>query len=168
MNRVSSCRASASSAPWWPRAGVPRTPTAGGMMMRRRRSTASSSGSRIQLSRPASRSEAGSSCGSTLAEGSWAMPSRPFRELSHPPLVTLRQRVTLFTLRPRRSRMPLKIMPHGRLQDWVAEEKGYFAAEGLEYTFVTDSGDYGIQAIERDDAGDVRTGAFETFGTGRD
>jgi len=64
--------------------------------------------------------------------------------------------------------MPLKIMPHGRLQEWVAEEKGYFAAEGLEYTFVTDSGDYGIHAVERDGAGEVRTGAFETFGAGRD
>ena len=39
--------------------------------------------------------------------------------------------------------MALKIMPHGRLQEWVAEEKGYFAAEGLEYSFVHD-GDYGI------------------------
>jgi len=28
--------------------------------------------------------------------------------------------------------MPLKIMPHGRLQEWVADEKGYFTAEGLE------------------------------------
>ena len=37
--------------------------------------------------------------------------------------------------------MPLKIMPHGRLQEWVAEEKGFFAAEGLAYTFVTGSGD---------------------------
>ena len=49
--------------------------------------------------------------------------------------------------------MPLKIMPHGRLQEWVAEEKGFFAAEGLEYTFVLDSGDYGIHAARRDDAG---------------
>jgi NitT/TauT family transport system substrate-binding protein len=59
-------------------------------------------------------------------------------------------------------------MPHGRLQEWVAEEKGFFAAEGLEYTFVTDSGDYGIHAIQRDNTGEVRTGAFETFGAGRD
>jgi hypothetical protein len=28
--------------------------------------------------------------------------------------------------------MALKIMPHGRLQEWVAEEKGYFAALGHE------------------------------------
>jgi ABC-type nitrate/sulfonate/bicarbonate transport system substrate-binding protein len=27
------------------------------------------------------------------------------------------------------------IMPHFRLHEWVAEEKGYFAAEGLEYEF---------------------------------
>ena len=31
--------------------------------------------------------------------------------------------------------MALKIMPHGRLQEWVAEEKGYFRAEGLDYEF---------------------------------
>src|SRR4026207_242959 len=27
----------------------------------------------------------------------------------------------------------LIVQPHGRLNDWVAEEKGYFAAEGLAY-----------------------------------
>jgi ABC-type nitrate/sulfonate/bicarbonate transport system substrate-binding protein len=27
------------------------------------------------------------------------------------------------------------IGPHFRLQEWVAEEKGYFAAEGLDYVF---------------------------------
>jgi hypothetical protein len=32
--------------------------------------------------------------------------------------------------------MALKIMPHGRLQEWVDDEKGYFTAEGLEYSFV--------------------------------
>src|SRR5271156_4343646 len=63
--------------------------------------------------------------------------------------------------------MALKIMPHGRLQEWVAEEKGYFAAEGLEYSFVI-SEDYGVHRPGRDDAGEVKTGAFETFGAGRD
>jgi NitT/TauT family transport system substrate-binding protein len=29
-----------------------------------------------------------------------------------------------------------RIMPHGRLQEWVADEKGYFADEGLDYDFV--------------------------------
>ncbi|HEY1820131.1 MAG TPA: hypothetical protein VGG83_09405 [Trebonia sp.] len=63
--------------------------------------------------------------------------------------------------------MALKIMPHGRLQEWVAEEKGYFAAEGLQYSFII-SGDYGVSSVSRDDAGEIRTGAFETFGAGRD
>jgi hypothetical protein len=27
------------------------------------------------------------------------------------------------------------VVPHFRLQEWVAEEKGYFAAEGLDYVF---------------------------------
>ena len=63
--------------------------------------------------------------------------------------------------------MALKIMPHGRLQEWVAEEKGYFAAEGLEYSFVI-KGDYGVGSLLRDDGGEIKTGAFETFGAGRD
>jgi NitT/TauT family transport system substrate-binding protein len=63
--------------------------------------------------------------------------------------------------------MALKIMPHGRLQEWVAEEKGYFTAEGLDYSFVT-GGDYGIHPAARDSAGEIRSGAFETFGAGRD
>jgi ABC-type nitrate/sulfonate/bicarbonate transport system substrate-binding protein len=62
--------------------------------------------------------------------------------------------------------MALKIMPHGRLQEWVAEEKGYFTAAGLEYRFVI-SGDYGVSSVARDEAGEVKTGAFETFGAGR-
>jgi hypothetical protein len=32
--------------------------------------------------------------------------------------------------------MALKILPHGRLQEWVVKEQGYFADEGLEYTFL--------------------------------
>jgi NitT/TauT family transport system substrate-binding protein len=62
--------------------------------------------------------------------------------------------------------MALKIMPHGRLQEWVAQEKGYFTAEGLEYSFVT-NGDYGIGGAPRDSGGEVKTGAFETFEAGR-
>ena len=62
--------------------------------------------------------------------------------------------------------MALKIMPHGRLQEWVAEEKGYFTAEGLEYNFIV-NGDYGMSSVQRDEAGEIKTGAFETFGAGR-
>ena len=48
--------------------------------------------------------------------------------------------------------------------------KGFFAAEGLDYSFVI-TGDYGVEAvasIRRDDGGEIKTGAFETFGAGRD
>ena len=58
--------------------------------------------------------------------------------------------------------MALRIMPHGRLQEWVADEKGFFTAEGLEYSFVID-GDYGMRSVHRDETGQIRTGAFETF-----
>jgi ABC-type nitrate/sulfonate/bicarbonate transport system substrate-binding protein len=65
--------------------------------------------------------------------------------------------------------MTFKIMPHGRLQEWVAEEKGYFTAEGLDYSFV-EKGDYGVHLADmgRDEGGEIRTGAFETFEAGRD
>jgi len=55
------------------------------------------------------------------------------------------------------------IAPHFRLQEWVAEEKGYFLGEGLDYEFRE-------QAISQDgakhDLGD-KIGAFQTFEQGR-
>jgi ABC-type nitrate/sulfonate/bicarbonate transport system substrate-binding protein len=62
--------------------------------------------------------------------------------------------------------MAFGIMPHGRLQEWIAEEKGYFTGEGLDYVFVPE-GDYGITFDGRDGGGQIRTGAYETFGAGR-
>ena len=61
--------------------------------------------------------------------------------------------------------MTLKIMPHGRLQEWVAEEKGYFAAEGLEYSFVI-SEDYGVHRPGRDDTVEIKTGPSRRSGPG--
>jgi ABC-type amino acid transport substrate-binding protein len=63
--------------------------------------------------------------------------------------------------------MVFRIMPHGRLQEWVAHEAGYFSAEGLEYEFLP-AGDYGIRPLARDDQGQIKAGAFESFGAGRD
>jgi len=55
------------------------------------------------------------------------------------------------------------IAPHFRLQEWAAEEKGYFQGEGLDYEFRE-------QAISADgkkhDLGD-KIGAFQTFEQGR-
>ena len=55
------------------------------------------------------------------------------------------------------------IAPHFRLQEWVAEEKGYFTGEGLDYEFRE-------QAISsggaKHDLGD-KIGAYQTFEQGR-
>jgi ABC-type nitrate/sulfonate/bicarbonate transport system substrate-binding protein len=55
------------------------------------------------------------------------------------------------------------IAPHMRLQEWVAEEKGYFAAEGLDYEFrdelISKEG-------KKHDLGD-KVGAYQTFEKGR-
>jgi ABC-type nitrate/sulfonate/bicarbonate transport system substrate-binding protein len=55
------------------------------------------------------------------------------------------------------------IQPHFRLQEWVAEEKGYFAAEGLDYVFHEE-----VQSTDGKvhDKG-VRVGAYQSFEDGR-
>jgi NitT/TauT family transport system substrate-binding protein len=72
---------------------------------------------------------------------------------------------------------PFKIQPHSRLQEWVAEEAGYFRDEGLEYVFhipgsVDAMGvgrnyhlsgkDGSVQSTE-----EVKHGALETMESGR-
>lgn len=62
-----------------------------------------------------------------------------------------------------------RIQSHGRLQEWVAEEKGYFKAEGLDYDFIvkpiaTWSAD--VQSAESAPF-ESREGAFESFEEGR-
>jgi NitT/TauT family transport system substrate-binding protein len=61
-----------------------------------------------------------------------------------------------------------RIQPHGRLHEWVAEEKGYFTAEGLEYEFVRAAEVYRptVQSSESATA-EVKTGAFESIEAGR-
>ena len=56
------------------------------------------------------------------------------------------------------------IQPHFRLHEWVAEEKGYFAAEGLDYEFreALDS-----KHASNHQLGD-KVGAYQTFERGRD
>jgi len=64
-----------------------------------------------------------------------------------------------------------RIQPHGRLQEWVAEENGYFAEEGLDYKFVasyatsvTWSGSVGSTESAPTE---VKQGAYEDMGEGR-
>ncbi len=68
-----------------------------------------------------------------------------------------------------------RIMPHGRLQEWVAEEKGYFADEGLDYEFVGGRGtrrrelsraSASVQSAD-DGSPQVLAGAFESMEEGR-
>jgi ABC-type nitrate/sulfonate/bicarbonate transport system substrate-binding protein len=59
------------------------------------------------------------------------------------------------------------IQPHGRLQEWIAHEKGYFRDEGLDYDFVPGPSFHSTKQV--DDAGKVRdviAGAFESYKEG--
>ena len=65
-----------------------------------------------------------------------------------------------------------RIMPHGRLQEWVAEEKGYFKDEGLDYEFVASArvGREVVGATVQSAEGapsQVMSGAFESMEAGR-
>jgi NitT/TauT family transport system substrate-binding protein len=61
-----------------------------------------------------------------------------------------------------------RISSHGRLQDWIAAEHGYFEEEGLDYELDVvaleraAAGEAG--AAEPDARGDIRVGAYEFFG----
>jgi NitT/TauT family transport system substrate-binding protein len=62
------------------------------------------------------------------------------------------------------------IQPHGRLHEWVADDRGYFAEEGLDHEFQTDGlmtqskvGPRPADAVPLD----VRSGAFEDMQQGR-
>jgi NitT/TauT family transport system substrate-binding protein len=57
-----------------------------------------------------------------------------------------------------------KISSHGRLQDWIAAENGYFDDEGLDYEFSVRKLENADQDIETQ--ADVRTGAYEQYKTG--
>ncbi len=64
-----------------------------------------------------------------------------------------------------------RIQPHGRLQEWVAEEKGYFADEGLDYEFMrshamTPTWTADVQSTEMA-APNIKQGAYESFEEGR-
>src|SRR5437016_12711758 len=63
------------------------------------------------------------------------------------------------------------IEPHGRLQEWVADEKGYFKDEGLDYEFLTSyatqSSGYALVQSTESAAPEVKRGAFENMEKGR-
>ena len=55
------------------------------------------------------------------------------------------------------------IGPHMRLQEWIAEEKGYFTQEGLNYEF---RDELTSKEGKKHDLGD-KVGAYQTFERGR-
>jgi ABC-type nitrate/sulfonate/bicarbonate transport system substrate-binding protein len=57
------------------------------------------------------------------------------------------------------------ITPHFRLHEWVAEEKGYFKAEGLDYEF---HGIWEGQELDKAHATPNKVGAYQSFEKGRD
>lgn len=59
------------------------------------------------------------------------------------------------------------IQPHGRLQEWIAHENGYFRDAGLDYEFVPGPSATSVKQV--DEAGkvkDVISGAFESYKEG--
>ncbi len=56
------------------------------------------------------------------------------------------------------------ISPHFRLQEWVAEEKGYFRDQGLDYEF---RDNYGVGDAAVKHATPDRVGAYQSFEQGR-
>ena len=56
------------------------------------------------------------------------------------------------------------ISPHFRLQEWVAEEKGYFRAEGLDYEF---RDNWGTGDAAKKHTTSNRSGAYQSFEQGR-
>lgn len=64
-----------------------------------------------------------------------------------------------------------RIEPHGRLQEWVADGKGYFKDEGLDYEFVSSyaAGSSGYALVQSTETAprEVKRGAFENMERGR-
>jgi len=56
------------------------------------------------------------------------------------------------------------IQPHGRLQEWIADEKGYFHDEGLDYEFQHGLSMESVKRIGPLGAvAEIRSGAFESY-----
>jgi NitT/TauT family transport system substrate-binding protein len=59
-----------------------------------------------------------------------------------------------------------RISTHGRLQDWIADDKGYFTDEGLDYQINLKVLENADQDIAAGDKTDVRVGAYELYQSG--
>jgi NitT/TauT family transport system substrate-binding protein len=59
-----------------------------------------------------------------------------------------------------------RIATHGRLQDWIAVQNGYFEDEGLDYELDVRAQENADQDIDATGQADVRTGAYELYRVG--
>jgi hypothetical protein len=59
-----------------------------------------------------------------------------------------------------------RISSHGRLQDWIAVEKGFFDDEGLDYALDVRPLENAAQDIASDTPNDIRMGAYELYQSG--
>lgn len=59
-----------------------------------------------------------------------------------------------------------RISAHGRLQDWIAAEKGYFDDQGLDYEINVRLLENADQDIVVSDRADIRVGAYELYRSG--
>ena len=58
------------------------------------------------------------------------------------------------------------IQPHGRLQEWIAHEKGYFRDEGLDYEFLPGPSAESEAVKPSGKVTDLMAGAFESYKSG--
>lgn len=59
------------------------------------------------------------------------------------------------------------IQPHGRLQEWIAHELGYFRDEGLDYEFLPGHSSKSSKSVDTSgQVTDLMAGAFEAYQTG--
>jgi NitT/TauT family transport system substrate-binding protein len=56
-----------------------------------------------------------------------------------------------------------RISSHGRLQDWIAVDRGYFEGEGLDYEFDVRTLENAAQDVSGDEPHDIRVGAYELY-----
>jgi NitT/TauT family transport system substrate-binding protein len=59
-----------------------------------------------------------------------------------------------------------RISTHGRLQDWIAQEKAYFEDEGLRYSIDVRLLENADQDIQTNGQADIRVGAYELYRSG--
>ena len=57
------------------------------------------------------------------------------------------------------------IQPHGRLQEWIAHEKGYFSDEGLDYDIPTRDVSQRTKSVDKNtgEVVEIKSGAYESY-----